>query len=341
MRRGFLAALVVGSGLAPLLVAPPAAAQVIAVPPGGSIHQAVKSAQPGDTIQLSAGLYEDVVSVKTNDITIQGVGSGTGGTVLRPPADLPGRCFRGTIGICVLGDFQEGTPVEGVTISGIRVEDFVSTGLLGFLTIGLTFEGNAVVGSADYGFAAFESQGIAMRNNVASGIGFTGLYVGDTRRAHAAIEGNEAFDATFGLFLRDTSGGDVTGNVLHDNCIGALIFDTPEAVRAGNYTFSANEVRHNTAFCRGGGPEDPSTAGTGIAIADARRVTIEANTIARNRTTRDVPFHGGVVLVSFGGPGPSDNTVTGNTLIRNRPNIFTDGSGSGNVIENNVCTPGC
>ncbi|MGH2672475.1 MAG: hypothetical protein ACRDHC_05825 [Actinomycetota bacterium] len=37
----------------------------------------------------------------------------------------------------------------------------------------------------------------------------------------------------------------------------------------------------------------------------------------------------------------ADNTVTSNTLLRNRPNIFTDGSGSGNQISGNTCTPGC
>jgi parallel beta-helix repeat protein len=328
-----LAVATVGASFA---IAIPASAQVIVVLPGESIHQAVKAAQPGDTIQLSAGVYEDVVAVKTNDITIQGVGSDTNGTILRPPADLPGRCFRGIAGICILGNFQDGTPVEGVTITGIRAEGFIAAGIISILTVNTTFEGNAGIGSQEYGLAAFESVGITMRDNIVSGNGLAGLYIGDTRRARATVEGNEGFDNTFGLFLRDVSLGDVTGNQFHDNCIGILNLETRGPVRAGRFSIADNTIEHNNAFCRGGGGE-PSTGGSGIVIFGGRGNTIQGNVIAQNRTSRNLPFRGGVVLVEQA----SNNTITGNTLVRNRPNIFTDGSGSGNQISGNTCTPGC
>jgi parallel beta-helix repeat protein len=328
--------LVVGIIGASFAVALPASAQVIVVQPGESIHQAVKAAQPGDTIQLTAGVYEDVVAVKTNDITIQGVGSDETGTILRPPAELPGRCFRGIAGICILGNFQDGTPVDGVTITGVRAEGFIAAGIISILTSNTTFEGNAGIGSQEYGLAAFESPGVTMRNNTVSGNGLAGLYIGDTRRARATVEGNESFDNTFGLFLRDVSLGDVTGNQFHDNCVGILNLDTPGPVRAGRFTIAENTIEHNNAFCRGGGGE-PSTGGSGIVIFGGRGNTIQGNVISRNRTDRDIPFRGGVVLVEHA----SNNTVTGNTLVRNRPNIFTDGSGSGNEISGNTCTPGC
>jgi parallel beta-helix repeat protein len=342
MKRAFLAAtLAIGATVASLVSAVPASAQVIVVLPGESIHAAVQSAQPGDTIQLAAGVYEDVVVVKTNGITIQGVGSGTEGTILRPPADPPGRCFGGVGGICILGNFQDGTRVAGVTITGIRAEGFAEAGFIAILTRNTTFEGNAGIDGGGYGLAAFETAGITMRDNFASGNGFAGLYVGDSRRANATIEGNEAFDNVFGVFLRDAARGDVVGNVIHDNCIGILVLETPSPIRAGRFSMLDNTIRRNNAFCPGGGGGQPSTSGTGIAIAGGRGNTIEGNVIARNRPSRDVPFHGGVVLVELDGAEPIDNTVIGNTLTRNRPNVFTDGSGSGNVIEGNVCTPDC
>jgi parallel beta-helix repeat protein len=333
--RVVLAVGVIGASFA---IAIPASAQVIVVLPGESIHQAVKAAQPGDTIQLTAGVYEDVVAVKTNDITIQGVGSGTDGTILRPPADLPGRCFRGIAGICILGNFRDETRVEGVTITGVRAEGFIAAGIISVLTRNVTFEGNAGIGSQEYGLAAFENDGITMRDNIASGNGYAGLYIGDSRRARATVEGNEAFDNTYGLFLRDAAHGDITGNQFHDNCIGILNLETPGPVRAGRFTITGNTIQHNNAFCRSEDPEDgPSTAGSGIVIFGGRGNTIEGNTISRNRTSRNVPFHGGVVLVEQA----TGNTVTGNTLVRNRPNIFADGTGSGNQISGNTCTPGC
>src|SRR5687767_10117492 len=143
--RGTLLRTVLTLGIigASFAIAVPASAQVIVVMPGESIHQAVKAAEPGDTIQLTAGVYEDVVAVKTNDITIQGAGSDTTGTILRPPADLPGRCFRGIAGICILGNFQDGTPVEGVTITGVRAEGFIAAGIISILSRNSAFEANA------------------------------------------------------------------------------------------------------------------------------------------------------------------------------------------------------
>jgi hypothetical protein len=340
LRTLAVALVVLGTVLASFAIVVPASAQIIVVPPGGSIHEAVKSAEPGDTIQLAAGVDEDVVVVKTNDITIQGVGSGPEGTILRPPAELPGRCFGGDGGICVLGDFQTGTRVEGVTVTGIRAEGFAGAGFVAILTRNTTFEGNAGVDGDEYGLAAFESVGITMRNNVASDNGFAGLYIGDTRRANATVEGNQSFRNTFGLFLRDAARGDVTASEIRGNCIGILVLETSAPVRAGRFAMSNNTVRRNNAFCPGGGGA-PSTSGTGIAILGGARNTIEGNLIARNRPSGDVPFHGGVVLVSVDGAAPVDNTVTGNTLTRNRPNVFTDGTGSGNVIRANACTPSC
>lgn len=340
MKRGSLAAaLVLSTVIASLALAVPASAGTIVVPPGGSIHEAVQAAQPGDTIQLQAGVYEDIVVVKTNDITIQGAGNGTDGTILRPPTDLPGRCAQGIAGICVLGNLQDGIPVSGVTVTGVRAEGFLASGFLAILAENTTFEGNAGVGTGEYGLAAFDSTGTVMRDNIASGNAEAGLYIGDSPNAAATVENNEAFDNGFGIFLRDAKSGTVTGNLTHDNCAGILILNTPGPVHAGRWNLSANTIENNSAFCRGGGGE-PSIAGIGVAIVGGRNNTLEGNVIQNNRTNRDVPFHGGVVLLGEGF-APKNNTVSGNTLVRNRPNVFWDGTGSGNVIEGNICTPGC
>ena len=72
--------------IASIATAVPARAGTIDVLPGESIHAAVKAAQPGDTIQLHPGVYEDVVVIKKDDITIQGAGSGEDGD--DPPSAL-------------------------------------------------------------------------------------------------------------------------------------------------------------------------------------------------------------------------------------------------------------
>jgi parallel beta-helix repeat protein len=339
MRRTLAALGLAALFLATFAIATPASAGTIIVPPGGSINDAVASAQPGDVIQLQAGVYEDVVVIKTNDITIQGAGSGTDGSILRPPAELPGRCFGGIAGICARGNRQTGTPVSGVTVTGVRVEGFIAFGFLAFVAENLTFEDDAAIGNGEYGLAAFESSGVVMRNNLASGNALAGLYVGDSPDAAASLEGNETFDNAYGFFLRDAKTGTVATNTIHDNCIGILVFNTSSPIHAARWTITGNTIEDNSRFCRGG-PDEPALSGMGVAIAGGRRNTVEGNLIQNNRTNRNVPFHGGVVLIRFDF-APKNNSVAGNTLIRNRPNIFTDGSGSGNVIANNDCIPPC
>ena len=63
--------------------------------------------------------------------------------------------------------------------------------------------------------------------------------------------------------------------------------------------------------------------------------------ISTNRPARSIPFHGGVVLIDLVGRAPSNNSITSNELIRNRPNVFYDGSGHGNDLTGNHCVPTC
>jgi hypothetical protein len=44
-----------------------------------------------------------------------------------------------------------------------------------------------------------------------------------------------------------------------------------------------------------------------------------------------------VVTKGFKGTPPTNNTITGNTILRNKPDILWDKSGSGNRLEPNDC----
>ena len=326
--------------IASIATAVPARAGTIDVLPGESIHAAVKAAQPGDTIQLHPGVYEDVVVIKKDGITIQGAGSGEDGTILHPPSTLPGRCFGGAAGICVLGDGRTGVAVNGVTVTGVRAEGFVF-GMVAVAAHLTTFEGNAAVDNEEYGIAAFESNSTTMADNVVSGSGEAGLYVGDSAHANLTMTGNETFGNRYGIFLRDSQNGDVTGNLIHDNCVGILNIDFPGSANAGHYRIAENDIHDNSAFCPGDGRDDPALSGIGVLIVNADRDQIQDNVITTNRAPRRVPFHGGIVLIDLIGPAPSNNSITSNELIRNRPNVLYDGSGHGNEFTENHCVPSC
>lgn len=345
MRRAFLtAALAIGTAAASVVSAVPASAQVIVVLPGESIQEAVHTAQPGDTIIVQAGEYHESVSIRKDDITIQGAGGSDAGTVLLPPTTETRVCGRGVAGFCMLGFKNADGVISNTHISGFKIDGFEEFGIIVVAGEDAVFADNLASNDGEYGIAAFGSTRVQMTGNTATGNGEAGLYVGDSPRARATIQNNQVFsNGAFGIFLRDSAIGDVSGNDVHDNCTGITVLNTPGPVNAHGYDIHDNSVHTNNAFCPGFEEEGfPPTSGIGVAVIGGRRIEIHDNDIRRNRPSDDVPFHGGVVIISFpGGSAPRDNEVRSNVLFRNRPNVFTDDSGSGNVVEGNVCTPDC
>ena len=183
-------------------------------------------------------------------------------------------------------------------MTGIRVEGFVF-GMAAVAAHLTSFEGNAAVDNEEYGIAAFDSNSITMADNVVSGSGEAGLYVGDSAHANLTMTGNETFGNRYGIFLRDSQNGDVTGNLIHDNCVGILNIDFPGSANAGHYRIAENEIHDNSALCPGEESGDPPLSGVGVLIVNADRDRVEDNVISTNRPARSIPFHGGVVLIDL------------------------------------------
>jgi hypothetical protein len=98
-----------------------------------------------------------------------------------------------------------------------------------------------------------------------------------------------------------------------------------------------NKVVNNTRACPAN-EEAPPLSGVGIALLGARGMEIKSNHIIHNVPSGPTGFSGGVVVLSgFEGTPPTNNTVTGNTILRNKPDIVWDKSGSGNRLKPNDC----
>lgn len=190
--------------------------------------------------------------------------------------------------------------------------------------------------NGEYGLVAFASSGTRMLGNRSSGSGEAGLYVGDSPDADATLAGNSTFDNQFGIFIRNALGATVAANAVHDNCLGVLVLgDAPGP--AGDAKIVANAIRNNSKACppaEEGGP----IAGVGVGLSGTTNVTVRANSITGNTPGGDTDFAGGVLLVSGdGGTPPTDNTISGNLVLRNAPDLFWDETGSGNVFRRNLC----
>jgi pectin methylesterase-like acyl-CoA thioesterase len=76
------------------------------VNPGQSIQKAVNHAQPGDTVLVKPGVYQQSVMIRTDGITLRGSGDFLGGTVIEPPPTPPHNLCNnqhvfGPTGVCI------------------------------------------------------------------------------------------------------------------------------------------------------------------------------------------------------------------------------------------------
>jgi nitrous oxidase accessory protein NosD len=319
-----------------------AAAKVV-VGPGDSIQAAVDAARPGDTIVVK-GRHRENVAITTDGITLRGLGA-----VLAPAATpKQNACFdpsapADVIGICVVGDVNFDTgevirEVRDVTVSGFTIHGF-SFGIGAFGAHDATFKHNVATGNAEYGITAFVSTGTRMLFNRASDSGEAGFYIGDSPAADATLIGNSSSGSLFGILIRNALHGKAAANSIHGNCVGVgVLADLPGP--AGLFHLTGNLVRNNTRACAASEELPFPLSGVGIALLGANGVKIDGNLITGNVPSAETDFSGGVVVASgVADPltAPADNRVRGNRILHNDPDVFWDGTGSGNSFRGNLC----
>jgi hypothetical protein len=323
--------------------APAQAAAKVVVGPGDSIQATVDAARPGDTI-LVKGAHRENVAITTDGITLRGLSA-----VLEPAATpVQNACLDPSApaevnGICILGDVNFDTgevsrEVRDVTISGFTIRGF-SEGIVAVGAHNATFEHNVAIGNEGYGITAFASTGTRMLFNRASGSDEAGFYIGDSPAADATLIGNEASGNLFGILIRNAEHLKAVANSVHGNCAGvAVLADLPGP--AGLFHLAGNRIRNNTKACAAGEDIPFPLSGVGVALLGANGVKINGNLITGNVPSAETNFSGGIVVTS--GPGdpataPADNRVHGNQILRNDPDLFWDGTGSGNSFRGNIC----
>ncbi len=340
--RAGIIAMTVGASL--LVGAAPAAAAARVVHPGESIQAAVDAARPGDTVVVLPGTYHEAVCVTTDGLTLRGTRA-----VIKPPAQAPDTpCAFGpegqVIGIALFGQVNMETgevmdPLSDVTVSGFRVEGFAAfgIGMIGGKDVDIV--NNTAVDNEEYGIVRFVSTGGTLKHNRATGSEEAGLYLGDSPHANASIVNNTAWNnGEFGIFVRDSSHGSVVGNTSYGNCDGIIVLSThPPA--ATDWTVRKNVVRNNTKACPPS-EEGPPLSGLGILLAGANHTTVVGNTVTGNRPTGPSFASGGIAVAStapLGGTDPVGNLIKANKAHNNQPDLFYDGTGSGNVFVANSC----
>ncbi|HKN95913.1 MAG TPA: right-handed parallel beta-helix repeat-containing protein [Pseudonocardiaceae bacterium] len=342
-------------------VLPADAAQVIVVSPGQSIQAAVDAASPGDTVLVRPGTYHESVTISKDDITLEGSGTGAGGTLLEPPAQFPDD-FCASVppdfpteggGICVFGDFDHETGVVNSRVTGDRVTNLRVSGFAGddigtYATDSLRVDHVVAENPGVYGLAVLASTNTLVDDNtvrdVVSGQG-AAMYLAFAPDANLAVTHNTMTATSFGVFVQDAGDVMLAGNTVTGSCDGMLVLydnhpDDGQALPAGNIAVSGNTLSADNELCPANDfSHQPEIKGTGIALVGATKTAVTGNTVTGNTGT-DL-LSGGIVLLSaapFGGLDESNVAITANTVTGNAPDdLHWDGNGTGVVISHNTC----
>ena len=243
--------------LAALAVSFPALGTTWIVNPGESIQHAVDQADPGDTILVLPGTYQEAgrtcpsdprhqcgVVITTDDLHVVGA-SQPGEPVLLEKRDDQDEGIEVAVPVahvdtCLDDPSQR---IQGSTLEGLTVNGFGDNGIYLFCVDHFTIRNCETHDNVEYGLFPSHSAFGSIIGNVATGANDTGIYVGeshDVRVTHNIAHGNVS-----GFEIENSSQVELDHNLAVGNTAGILSFTLPFLDVPVN---EDNSIHHNTAI---------------------------------------------------------------------------------------------
>ncbi len=254
-------------------------------------------AQPGDVIEIPAGVFsfDRSLSLTVDGVTIRGAGMDE--TVLSFANQT-----SGAEGLLVTAsDFTiEDLAIEDTRGDALKVnegENIIIRRVRTEWTNGPDTDNGA------YGIYPVQTVNTLIEDAVAIGASDAGIYVGQSR--NVIVRNSRAEYNVAGIEIENTIGADVYGNVATNNTGGILVFNMPNLPQPGHSTrVYDNQVFDNNTgnFGHPGTPVASVPAGSGIVINSNDRVEIFNNDIRDHRTAN-------IIISSVYSTGYSDVSV--------------------------------
>lgn len=243
------------------------------------LRLALEEAQPGDVIEIPAGIhyFTRSLTLNTSGITLRGAGLNDSVLSFRDQ-------IAGAEGLLVTGsDF---------TIEDLAIEDTVGDALkvnggsnIVIRRVRAEWTRGPHPDNGAYGIYPVQTENTLIDSVVAIGASDAGIYVGQSR--NVIVRNSFAEYNVAGIEVENTVGADVYGNLARNNTGGILVFNMPDLPMAGHSTrvFDNDITDNNTAnFGTPGSAVASVPAGTGIIVNSNDKVEIFDNRIGNNNT---------------------------------------------------------
>ena len=246
-----------------------------------ALQEQLITAQPGDVIEIPAGVHEMTRSLSLNapGVTIRGQGIDV--SVLSFKNQI-----QGAEGLLVNADdfVLEDLAIEDTVGDALKINESENVIVRNVRT---EWTGGPLTTNGAYGIYPVQSKNILIDGAVAIGASDAGIYVGQSTQI--IVRNSRAEYNVAGIEIENSTFADVYNNVATNNTGGILVFDLPNLpVQGGRNTrVFDNEVVSNNVdnFAPEGNIVGTVPAGTGMMVLANDSIEIFGNRFADNQTT--------------------------------------------------------
>ena len=246
----------------------------------GSFQEQLIQAQPGDIIEVPAGVHEFTrsLSLTVPGVTIQGAGMDSSILSFRNQA-------QGAEGLLVSAD--------DFIIQDIAIEDTVGDALkinestnVTIRRVRTEWTRGANTENGAYGIYPVQTQNVLIEGSVAIGASDAGIYVGQS--SQIIVRNSRAEFNVAGIEIENSTFADVYDNVATNNTGGILVFDLPNLpVQGGQATrVFNNEIYGNNTenFAPEGNIVGNVPPGTGLLVLANDNIEVFDNRFSDNKS---------------------------------------------------------
>ncbi|HIF75321.1 MAG TPA: hypothetical protein EYG31_12845 [Porticoccaceae bacterium] len=246
-----------------------------------SLQQQLIQAQPGDIIEIKAGVHElsRSLSLNVSGVTIRGAGRDS--SILSFKNQM-----QGAEGLIVTADdfVIEDLAIEDTVGDALKINE--SNNVI-VRRIRTEWTGGALSSNGAYGIYPVQSNNILIDDVVVIGASDAGIYVGQS--SQIIVRNSRAEYNVAGIEIENSTFADVYNNIATNNTGGILIFDLPNLpIQGGRNTrvFNNQVFENNTPnFAPEGNIVGEVPAGTGMMILANDEIEVFDNNFTDNDTT--------------------------------------------------------